>query len=411
MEGQVARTEAPTQAPSATGPRGRNQRAVVRLLGERGPLSRADIARTLEISPTTVAGVVTGLVADGVLVASPADPVTRGRGRPARTFALAPRGGVVAGVDVGRTHMRAALATGDGRVVAEREVPLPLGHAGPDTTPVALGLLARLLEDSGHGAGDLLAVGLGLPGPVERRSQTVGPGTILSGWVGYDMAGEVRARLGVPARAENDANLGILAEARWGAARGVAEAAYVKISTGIGAGMVLDGRLHRGFGGTAGELGHSPLDPAGVVCRCGNRGCLETVASVPSTLEMLRPTLGPDLTIDQVIDACGAGDPACRRVIEDVGRNVGRGVALLCNVVDPELVLLGGPFVHAGEPFLGAVRTGLRRYAIPSVAARTRVEPALLGDRAAVLGALALALEAAPLPGVVSGGERTAHVG
>ncbi|KAE8764659.1 ROK family transcriptional regulator [Georgenia thermotolerans] len=395
----MARTEATTPAPSGTGPRGRNQRAVVRLLGERGALSRAAIARTLELSPTTVAGIVADLVADGTLVENPADPVTRGRGRPARTFGLAPQGGVVGGVDVGRTHVRAALATADGQVVAEREVPLPLGHSGPETTPIVLDLLADLLEASGRAPGDLRAVGLGLPGPVERSSQTVGPGTILSGWVGYDMAREVGARLGVPAATDNDANLAVLAESRWGAARGVRNAVYVKISTGIGAGMVLDGHLHRGFGGTAGELGHSPLEPAGAVCRCGNRGCLETVASVPSALELLRPTLGPDLTIDQVIEACGAGDPACRRVIEDVGRHVGRGVALLANLVDPELILLGGPFVRAGEAFLGAVRTGLRRDAIPSVAARARVERGLLGDRAAVLGALALALESAPLPG------------
>ncbi|MPV36656.1 ROK family transcriptional regulator [Georgenia subflava] len=393
----MSRTDATSPAaPSGGRARERKQRAVVQLLGD-GPLSRAEIARRLAISPTTASSLVADLVGAGVAREDEWDArVERGRGRPARTVSLRAHGTVV-GLDVGRTHLSAALATRDGEVVAEREERLPLGHSGADTAPVALALIDALLSETGH-RDDLVSIGVGLPGPVERSSHTVGAGTILSGWVGFDLAHALGRRFEVPASADNDANLGMLAEARWGVAQGVSDAVYVKVSTGVGSGMVLGGRLHRGAGGTAGELGHTPLVPDGALCRCGNRGCLETVTSVPAVLDLLRPALGPDLTVEQVLTAARAGDPVCRRMMEDVGRHLGRGIALLCNLVDPELVVLGGPLVAAGEPFLDAVRAALHRAAIPSVSRRVRVEATALGGRTEVLGALALALETAPEP-------------
>ena len=381
--------------PTTSRARGRTRRAVITLLSQ-GPRSRAEIARELGVSPTTVSNLVNELLESGSAVERAA---TDGRrGRPARTVSLVPAPGLVAGVDIGRTHLRAALATRGGEILDEREVALPAGHTGQQTVPVVLELIGDLLREAPDAAGELVAVGVGLPGPVDGPERTIGPGTILTGWAGFDVAGRLEDALGVPVVADNDATLGMLAEARWGAAQGTTDAAYVKISTGVGAGLLLGGRLHRGAGGTAGELGHTPLQPDGVVCRCGNRGCLETVTSVPAVLQMLRPTLGEGLTIEQVVAAAAAGDPPCRRMIEDVGRNLGRGVALLGNLVDPEVVVLGGPLVAAGEPFLAAVSASLRRSVIPSVARRLRVVPAALGPRTEVLGALALALESAPTP-------------
>lgn len=360
-----------------------------------GPRSRAEIARELGMSPTTVSNLVADLVATG---AAAEETTTDGRrGRPARTVSLVPAPGLVAGVDIGRTHLRAVVATRQGDVVAEREVALPEAHTGERTVPVVLDLITDLLTGSGHAGGDLVAVGVGLPGPVDGPDRTVGAGTILTGWAGFDVAGRLSDELGVPVATDNDATLGMLAEARWGAAHGVSDAVYVKISTGVGAGLLLGGRLHRGAGGTAGELGHTPLQPDGAICRCGNRGCLETVTSVPAVLQMLRPTLG-EVTIEQVVSAAAAGDPPCRRMVEDAGRNLGRGIALLGNLVDPEVVVLGGPLVAAGEPFLTAVDASLRRSVIPSVAHRLRVVPAALGSRTEVLGALALALGTGPSP-------------
>jgi predicted NBD/HSP70 family sugar kinase len=286
-----------------------------------------------------------------------------------------------------------ALADRDEHVRAERDVPLAVGHAREQTTGLVLDVLDELLRELGARRSDLLALGIGLPGPLDSATHLIGVGAILPEWVGFDVVSVLREELQVPVRIDNDANLGMLAEARHGAARDVAHAIYLKVSTGLGAGILLNRTLHRGAVGSAGELGHTPLDPDGIVCRCGSRGCLETVASVTAVLEMLRPTLGPRLTLGDVLDLAARGDRACGRVIEDVGRNIGRGVAVLGNLFDPALVLLGGPLAAAGEPFLDAVRETVRRTCIPSIGARLRVEASALGARAEVLGAVSLAGE------------------
>jgi len=162
----------------------------------------------------------------------------------------------------------------------------------------------------------------------------------------------------------------------------VRDLAYLKISTGIGCGLVMGGELYRGASGTAGEIGHSTIDENGDVCRCGNWGCLETVASTAVVLRLLASARGPDLTTDDVLRMAAAGDVACRRVIEDVGRHLGTTVANLCNILNPPLVVLGGRLVDARDVLLDPLRE--------------TIVPSTLGDRAQVLGALSLALTGAP---------------
>lgn len=399
----MTRTDATADSPSRGRSRQRNRDALVRALTERGPQSRSQIARILEVSPTTASKIVADLLAEGVVFErEPGVPERsagatggsngRQRGRPGRLVALARSSGTAVGVDIGRTHVRVIVAARDGQILTERVSPLPTGHSGEQTTPVVAGIIDDLLAGVNATRSELVGIGVGVPGPVERQSQTVGPGAILTGWVGFDVASALAQHFEVAAWADNDANLGVLAESRWGAARDVQDVAYVKVSTGIGAGLLLGGRLHRGAGGTAGELGHTAVDMDGLVCRCGNRGCLETLGSVPVVLDLLRPRMGPELTVDEVVAAARDGDPACRRVLEDVGRNVGRGIGMMCNLVDPSLVLLGGPLVAGSEHFLEAVRTAVHRTTIPSVSAHVEVARASLGDRAEALGALALAL-------------------
>ena len=142
-------------------------------------------------------------------------------------------------------------------------------------------------------------------------------------------------RLGLPVRVDNDANLGALAEHVWGAGEGVKDMIYLKLATGIGAGLVLGGRLYVGAGGTAGEIGHTIIDEHGPVCRCANRGCLETLASGAATVELLRPTLGADLTLGRVVALTLEGHPAATRVVADAGRHIGRAVANLVNLLNP----------------------------------------------------------------------------
>src|SRR5205823_9499384 len=166
---------------------------------------------------------------------------------------------------------------------------------------------------SGFGRSSLVGAGIGIPGPVDREHGTAGSATILPGWVGLRIASEMQRRLGIPVEIENDANLGALAELTWGAGRDCSNFAYVKAATGIGAGLVIDGRLLRGASGTAGEIGHTTLDEEGALCYCGNRGCLETVASGPAILALVAHATGENLTLAAVIERAIGGDVPGRR--------------------------------------------------------------------------------------------------
>ena len=176
---------------------------------------------------------------------------------------------------------------------------------------------------SGADAGRLLGVGMGLPGPV-HRSGVVGSSAILPGWAGH-ARGRAHGRAARPWRSwlGNDANLGALAEATWGAGRDACGLVYLKLATGIGAGIVIDGRLFDGAGGTAGEIGHTSLDETGDICRCGSRGCLETYASGAAIAALLSRSLGEPLSLDDVLARAVDGDPGCRRALADAGRHIG----------------------------------------------------------------------------------------
>lgn len=371
-----------------------NRGEAIVLLGARGALSRAALARELGVSPTTASSVVTELIEAG-LVREESTPVQGQRGRPARLVRLSTPPGVVVGVDIGRRHARIAVARRDETILAEEYVPVPVGQEREQTTRVVRERVDELLERTGHGYADLRAVGLGLPGPIEQQTNLIATGTILPEWVGYDVVAVLGEELGAPVALDNDANLGILGEWRHGAAKGFSDAVYVKVSTGIGSGLLLSGTIHRGAGGTAGELGHTPIEPEGTVCRCGSRGCLETVASVPSLLAMLTPTLGEEITLQDVLTLAAGGNRACLRAITDVGRNVGRGLAVLCNLLNPAVIVIGGPLVTVGSPFFDAVRDTVVRSTIPANGSEVSVRPAGLDHRSELVGAVALAARTA----------------
>src|SRR5207302_3367424 len=191
---------------------------------------------------------------------------------------------------------------------------------------------------------------------------------------------------------ENDANLGALAEQTWGAGRDCSNFAYIKAATGIGAGIVIDGRLLRGASGTAGEIGHTTLDESGPLCYCGNRGCLETVASGPAIVQLVGPVNGESLTLSRIVELASGSDLRCRRAVADAGREIGVAVAGLCNLINPERVIVGGLMSRAGEVLLRPLRESIRRHAVQAAAATVDVRPAVFVERAELLGSVALAL-------------------
>ncbi|WP_405621492.1 ROK family transcriptional regulator [Streptomyces sp. NBC_01511] len=365
-----------------------NLERVVRAVRMAGSLTQAEIARSTGLSAATVSNIVRELREGGTVEVTP----TSAGGRRARSVSLSGDAGIVVGVDFGHTHLRVAVGNLAHQVLAEESEPLDVDASSAYGFGRAEELVERLIEATGIGRQKVIGVGLGVPGPIDVVSGTLGSTSILPGWTGINPGEEMAGRLGVPVYVDNDANLGALGELVWGSGRGVKDLAYIKVASGVGAGLVIDGQIYRGPGGTAGEIGHITLDESGPVCRCGNRGCLETFTAARYVLPLLRSSHGRDLTMERVVQLAREGDPGCRRVIADVGRHIGSGVANLCNLLNPSRVVLGGDLAEAGELVLAPIRESVSRYAIPSAARQLSVLPGALGGRAEVLGALALVL-------------------
>lgn len=341
-----------------------NLERVVRAVRMAGSLTQAEIARATGLSAATVSNIVRELKDGGTVDVTP----TSAGGRRARSVSLSGDAGIVIGVDFGHTHLRVAVGNLAHQVLAEEAEPLDVDASAAEGFDRAEQLVKRLILATGIGPDKVIGVGLGVPGPIDVSSGTLGSTSILPGWSGINPAEELSGRLGVPVHVDNDANLGALGELVWGSGRGVKDLAYIKVASGVGAGLVIDGRVYRGPGGTAGEIGHITLDESGPVCRCGNRGCLETFTAARYVLPLLRPGHGPDLTMERVVQLAREGDPGCRRVIADVGRHIGSGIANLCNLLNPSRVVLGGDLAEAGELVLAPIRDSVSRYAIPSAA-------------------------------------------
>lgn len=367
-----------------------NRALVLDALRSSGTLIQAELARVTGLSAATVSNIVRDLSGDGLLRVT----TTISGGRRARAVSLDRAAGVAAGIDFGRRHVRVALADLSHSVLGEHEVAVAPRVPASEAIEIGVEVFHSLLDAAGVGTDALVGVGVGLPGPIDARDGLVGSASILPEWVGVNAAEVIGASLGMGVSVDNDANLGALAELTWGAARGHRDVVYIKIASGVGAGLVLGGELHRGHIGTAGEIGHLTMDENGQVCRCGNRGCLETMASAGIVLDLLARSHGPDLTVADVVRLAAEGDAACIRVIGDVGRHVGVAVANLCNLLNPSVVVVGGSLAAAGDVLLQPMRAAVQRYAIPAVGATTEILAGALGRRSESLGALALALRA-----------------
>lgn len=364
---------------------------VARLLGavrSAGALSQAEIARRTGLSAATVSNIVQELAAAGSVQVRPG----LAGGRRVRQVTLSETAGTVVGVDYGHSHLRVAVGDLSRRVLAEDAVPLDVDASAADSLNRAEQMIEDLLCVAGVQRAQVLGVGLGVPGPFDVDTGQIGSSVLLPGWAGVRPQQALVERLCLPVYADNDANLGALGELAFGAGQGQEDLVYLKVSNGIGAGLVLGGRLYRGAGGSAGEIGHITLDEAGPVCRCGNRGCLESHANAGYLLSLLRDTHGADLTVADAVALARQGDPGCRRVLSDIGRHVGIGVASLCNLLNPRCLIIGGDLAPAGDLLVTPLYEAVARYAIPSAARQLRVVTGTLGDRAEVLGALALAM-------------------
>ena len=362
------------------------------ILRLQGQVSQADIARATGLSRTTVSTLVAELREAGLVLDADSKPDRARGGRPGVQLVLRDPAKVVVGIDFGHSHVGVAVSDLGHNVLAERIHELDVNRQAVQALDRAARMFREVLDGVGADRTSVLGAGIGIPGPVDRARGTAGSATILPGWVGLRIASEMEERLGVPVQIENDANLGALAELTWGAGRDSSNFVYVKAATGIGAGIVIDGRLRRGASGTAGEIGHTTLDEAGPLCYCGNRGCLETVASGPAIVQLVGPLNGERLTLARIVELASGGDLRCRRAVADAGREIGVSVAGLCNLINPERVIIGGLLSRAGDLLLRPLRESIRRHAVQAAAEKVDVRTAVFVERAELLGSVALAL-------------------
>jgi predicted NBD/HSP70 family sugar kinase len=370
-----------------------NRRRVIDALRTQGMASRAELARLTGLSRSTVSTIVSDLLATGIADERDGTPAEGAQaGRPPVMISLNSSAGLALGIDFGHRHLRVAVSDLSQSVLAETWQEMDVDHSSEDGLDAAAAFVDRVLDEAGVRRDQVIGAGMGLPAPIGRDG-AVHDASILPGWVGVNAAAEASGRLRLPVEVDNDANLGALAEHVWGAARGRAESAYIKVSTGIGAGLISEGRIQHGVDGIAGEIGHTLVAESGPVCRCGNRGCLETLASARAITELLSSSRREPVSTRRLLELNAAGDPAARRLIGDAGHAIGRAVANVCNLLNPECVVVGGELSAAGETLLGPLRETARRNAIPTAAEGLEIVPGVLGERAELLGALAMVMQ------------------
>jgi predicted NBD/HSP70 family sugar kinase/biotin operon repressor len=372
-----------------------NRDKVLQALRTLGVASRPEVARHTGLSRSTVSTIVAELVDEGLIVSrANGRRQAAGSGRPPALIALNPSGGMAVGMDFGKRHLSIALADLSHEIVAEERVVLSADYQAEEAMVTAAKRVERLLTEAATDRSRVVGVGMGIPGPI-HESGLVGSSAILPGWVGAAPQERMSQLLELPVKVGNDASLGALAEYAWGAGRGAGVVVYLKLATGIGSGIVIDGVLFDGVGGTAGEIGHTTIDDEGDLCRCGNRGCLETLAGGPAIAELVSRSLGEKLEPDDVIRRAVEGDAGCRRALADAGRHIGVAVANLCNLVNPERIVVGGSVGQAGALLLDPLMESVSLRAIPSAAEDVEIVPGELGERAELLGALAFVLQVA----------------
>ncbi len=312
---------------------------------------------------------------------------------------------LIIGLDLGGTKIAAALATADGQVLRRHRVPTP-ARQGPDAVVVAL---RQAIEQLGKtDVGQVSAIGVGAPGPYNSQLQVVSSSPHLAGWQDVPLKQMLEDRLGTLTFVDNDANVAALGEHRFGAGIGTNHMIYITVSTGIGGGLILGGKLYTGASGAAGEIGHMTVEVNGPRCQCGNYGCWEALASGTALareavrkleagaesriLELAGGDLGR-VKAEVVFEASQQGDKLARSLIERAGYYLGVGLASLIDIFNPEMIVIGGGMANMGEALLAPARTVARQRAFALPGSVARIVPARLGDDSGVLGAVALVLE------------------
>lgn len=299
---------------------------------------------------------------------------------------------LILGLDIGGTKSAAVIGDTDGTILARVSAPTPR-DSWQGAIALLCGLIRQVCHDHGVAPADMAALGVSCGGPLDSATGIVYAPPNLPAWEAVPLKSFLEAEFGLPTRLENDANATALAEHRWGAGQGCRDMAFLTMGTGIGAGLILDGRLYRGRRDLAGEVGHTTVLPNGPLCPCGKRGCLEALASGTSLARMGRERYKEDaLTAHDICARARSGDPIAQGIIADVALYMGIGLANLLHTLNLERIVLGTLAVHAADLLLEPIRAATQQHCWPRVWEGVSILPAALGDAAQDKAALAVAL-------------------
>jgi predicted NBD/HSP70 family sugar kinase len=355
------------------------------------PATQARLAQLTGLSQATISTVVKDLEKDQLVAVDEAGG--------ARTVQLhTPTLAVSVGVELGLRHLTVIARRVDESGVQTATTGIGADRGENVWLTEVIGMIDAVVSRTGLTKENITSVGLAVPAAVEPVDGSLAPPVLVPWSPGYRPGKVLSEKLSLPVITDNDANMGAFGEFLYGAGRDKDSIVYLKTGSPIGAGIVIDGRIFRGRHGLAGEIGHLTVNPNGPVCRCGNRGCLETVVGNPALLDEIRDAFSGYYMVDlpssleTLVDRVRAGaDPAFTRVVQDAGRSLGLALASLCNLFDPHAVVLGGQLARTGETLLAGVRQTLNQFALSGVVS-TDFEMKLnsLGLESEARGAMAL---------------------
>jgi predicted NBD/HSP70 family sugar kinase len=391
-----------------------NRLLVLNCVREQGPIARVRIAQRTGLSRTTVSNIMDDLLRDGFVREGELLDAAPAGGRRAMLVHFNADIGRIIGIDVGRTHLAFQITDLAARVIAQWSGPFNM-QDGPEICLAHL--ISKLQEFVAHTGvvwEQVIGMGLGIPGPLDAQLHTLSNPPGMPMWDGVNVWQALHDAFNVPLYLDNDANMGAFSENRYGAGSNSDYLAYLKVGTGIGAGLILNKNVYRGNSGSAGELGHVTIDENGPWCYCGNRGCLETLAGAQAivhdacyglslawahlpadTTSKLSPEQEQEIDITDVIAAAQEGDVASRAAIEHAGERIGIALAGLINLFNPSTIVIGGGVTRANEIFLRPLRQAASSRSLPAAWEGTRIVIGNLDDSAVALGAVSLVLDAA----------------
>ena len=371
-----------------------NRSAVLNTIKNFGPISRTDIARRTGLSAATITGITTDLIEDSLVFEKEQGDSSGGR-RPI-LLALNPRGGFVVGLKLTEENVTAALTDLEATVIAKQTILIE-----DMSVDMVINSIVEVVEKLEHQASieqqNLYGVGIGLAGIIDADRGVLRYSPIF-GWHDVPLVDLLQSRLKVPVFIDNDVNTFTLTERWFGKGQGVDNFLTVTVGRGIGMGIVVNGQLYHGVKGGAGEFGHTVINPEGPMCDCGKRGCLETYASDPALVRAAKTSFENGKmkkavnSINELQTLAEEGDPGAKNVYAKAGETLGRGIANLINVFNPELIIIGGEGVGAGELLFKPLCEAVENYVMPGLADDTEIKIELWNDDAWARGAAGLVL-------------------